>query len=108
MKLRKGEAQDVSVSANAAVEILRNGMQRGRYALAYIDSVEVIERHRFVDVAHEAAQWAELLRRLDLAPGSRVMVLAGRDRHWRSAFLGVLRAGGVAVPCPASTSLADL
>ena len=31
--------------------------------------------------------------------GDRVVVLAGRDRSWRSALLGVLEAGGVAVPC---------
>jgi hypothetical protein len=107
MKLRKEETRDVSASANAADEILRRGTQSGRYALAYVDCVEVIERHRFVDVAREAAQWAELLRRHQLQHGSRVIVLAGRDRHWRSALLGVLQAGGVAVPCPASTSPGD-
>src|SRR5689334_9356104 len=105
---RKEAARDVSVSANAAVEILRSGTRSGRYALAYVDAVEVIERHRFVDVAHEAAQWADLLRRLGLQPGARVIVLAGRDRHWRSALLGVLEAGGVATPCAADMPSAEL
>src|SRR4051794_33864721 len=108
MKLRSEEVREVPLSRNAAVELVRSGIQNGRYALTYVDSVEVIERHRFVEIAHEAAQWAELLRRLDLQPGWRVVVLAGSDRHWRSALLGVLQAGGVAVPCAASTSPADL
>ena len=107
MKLRKEEAPE-AVSTNAAVNILRSGTQNARYALAYVDSVEVIERHRFIDVAHEAAQWAERLRRVGLEPGGRVIVLAGRDRHWRSALFGVLEAGGVAVPCSESMPLAEL
>src|SRR5215217_5815148 len=108
MKPRKNDVPELSVTANAAVEIVRSGIRNGRYALTYVDSLEVIERHRFAQIAREAAQWAELLRRLDLQPGRRVVVLAGRDRHWRSALLGVLQAGGVAVPCAASTSPADL
>jgi len=108
MKLRKEEVAFVPMSVNAAVQIVRSAIQNGRYALAYVDAVEVIERHRFVEIAHEAGLWAELLRRLGLEPGSRVIVLAGCDRHWRSALLGVLHAGGVALPCPASTSPADL
>jgi hypothetical protein len=109
MKLRKKEeVAELPVTTNAAVDLLRSGTQYGRYALAFVDSVEVIERHRFIDVAQEAAQWADLLRRLGLEPGWRVIVLGGRDRHWRSALLGVLEAGGVAVPCPASTPVEDL
>src|SRR5437764_3911008 len=108
MKLRKEEVAYVPTPVNAAVQSVRSGIQNGRYALTYVDAVEVIERHRFVEIAPAAGLWAELLRPLGLEPGSRVIVLAGCDRHWRSALLGVLHAGGVAVPCPASTSPADL
>jgi acyl-coenzyme A synthetase/AMP-(fatty) acid ligase len=68
----------------------------------------VIERVGFSHVTREVARWADLLRERGVQPGERVVVLAGRDREWRSALLGVLQAGGVAVPCPGSTPVADL
>ena len=82
--------------------------QNRRYAFTYVDSIGVIERHRFVDVSQEAARWAHLVQRNGLEPGGCVLVLAGRDRHWRSALLGVVEAGGIAMPCPASTPVAEI
>src|SRR6478672_11663831 len=35
-------------------------------------------------------------------------VIAGRDREWRFALLGVIQAGGVAVPWPEATSAREL
>ena len=93
---------------NAALELLGISSQNRRYAFTYVDSIGVIERHRFVDGAQEAARWAHLVQRNGLEPGACVLVLAGRDRHWRSALLGVVEAGGIAMPCPASTPVAEI
>jgi AMP-binding enzyme len=96
---RRSRLSDEPELANAALDLLKNGTENGRYAFTYVDSIGVIERHRFVEVSYQATLWAELLRRHGLPRGGRVVVLAGRDRHWRSALLGILEAGGVAIPC---------
>jgi acetyl-CoA synthetase len=93
---------------NVAVQLLEAGLQGNRYALAHVDSLGVIEHLRFADVAREAARWSETLREHGVQPGDRVVVLAGRDREWRCALLGVLQAGGVAVPRWAPTPVAEL
>jgi acyl-coenzyme A synthetase/AMP-(fatty) acid ligase len=93
---------------NVAVQLLEAVLQGNRYALTYVDSVGIIEHHRFATVARKAAQWSELLREQGVQPGDRVVVLAGRDREWHCALLGVLQAGGVAVPCCATTPVAEL
>ena len=108
MKRRVKLPNDEPAVTNAALELFRISTKNGRYAFTYIDSSGVIEHHRFVEVAQEAAQWAHLMRRHGLELGERIIVLAGRDRHWRSALLGVVEAGGVAVPCPASTPIAQI
>ena len=108
MPARRGELSpgsrlsDDAGLTNAALDLLQNGAQKGRYAFTYVDSIGVIERHRFAEVAHEATLWADLLRRHGVPRGGRVLVLADRDRHWRTALLGIVEAGGVAVPCPAA------
>jgi hypothetical protein len=93
---------------NAAVELIGTETKTRRYALTYVDSLGVIERHRFVEIAQRAGRWADLLRRQGLEPGGRVVVLTERDRHWRTALVGVLEAGGVAVPCAASAPVAEI
>jgi acyl-CoA synthetase (AMP-forming)/AMP-acid ligase II len=82
--------------------------QSKRYAITRVDSVGVIERFVSADVAGEVPLWAQLMREQGLEPGDRVLVLAGRAWEWRCALLGVLYAGGVAVPCPESTPVAEL
>ena len=89
---------------NAALELLGISSQNRRYAFTYVDSIGVIERHRFVDGSQEAARWAHLVQRNGLEPGGCVLVLAGRDRHWRSALLGVVEAGGIAMPATRTAS----
>ncbi len=93
---------------NAGVQLFGAVSQGNRYALAHVDSLGVIEHLRFADVARKAARRSELLREHGVQPGDRVVVLAGRDREWRCALLGVLQAGGVAVPCWAPTPVAEL
>ena len=93
---------------NVAVDLLDVHERSNRDALAFVDSLGVIEHVRFSTLAREAAQWADFLRLRDVQSGDRVVVLEGRDRSWRSGLLGVLEAGGVAVPCQAGVSVAEL
>ena len=94
--------------ANVGAQLAEAVAQSKRYAITRVDSVGVIERFVSADVAGEVPLWAELMREKGLEPGDRVLVLAGRAWEWRSALLGVLYAGGVAVPCAESTSAAEL
>ncbi len=90
--------------ANLTVELLKPVQHSRRYAITNVDSLGVIERFTYTEIAREAARWAQLLREKGLQPGDRVVIIAGREWGWRCALLGVIHAGGVAVPCPASLS----
>src|SRR3954447_12809453 len=109
MRLRKRQQHEiVGGSTNAAAELIGAVAPSTGHGLAYVDSLGVIERVRFADVARRTAEWAELVREHGVQPGDRVIVLAGRDREWRFALLGVIQAGGVAVACPAATPAREL
>src|SRR2546423_11491937 len=94
--------------ANAGALVAEAVAQSKRYAITQLDPTGVIQRFVSADVAGEVPLWAQLMRELGLEPGDRAVVLAGRDWEWRCALLGVLYAGGVAVPCPESTPVAEL
>jgi acyl-CoA synthetase (AMP-forming)/AMP-acid ligase II len=94
--------------ANVAAQLLEPVRRNRRYAITNVDPLGVIERFTFADVATEVAKWAHLVREQGLEPDDRVVVLAGSAWEWRSALLGVLYAGGVAVPGPASASVEEL
>jgi acyl-coenzyme A synthetase/AMP-(fatty) acid ligase len=53
----------------------------------------------FGEVAARSARWTNLLRRLGVSSGDRVLVLCGKTLDWHPLMLGVLRAGAVAIPC---------
>ena len=93
---------------NIGAELLQPGAHSKHSAITNVDPLGVIERFTFADVAREAVLWAALVRRHELQPGQRVVVLAGPAWEWRCALLGVLYAGGVAVPCPDSASVEEL
>src|SRR2546423_11424652 len=103
-----GMSEDRQGFANVGVELLQPVALSKRYAITNVDELGVIERFRFADIAHEVAHWAQLFREKGLQPGDRVVVLAVREWQWRCALVGVLYAGGVAVPCPASASAAEI
>ena len=42
---------------------------------------------------------ANLLRRVGVSSGDRVLVLFGKTLDWHPLMLGVMRAGAVAIPC---------
>jgi AMP-binding enzyme len=96
------------VGLNVAVRLLDIFVRSKHYALAYVDSLGVIERLTSADALHKAEEWAYLMRAHDVRPGDPVIVLADRDREWRFAVLGVMLVGGVAVPCPADTPVAEM
>ena len=106
--IRKRRSDSPSPFANVAVHLLEPRLQSKHCALTNVDPVGVIEHFSFADVARETGRWAHLLRANGLQPGDRALVLAGREWAWRCALLGVLRAGGVAVPCPASLPVEEI
>jgi hypothetical protein len=54
------------------------------YALAYVDSLGVIERLTSADAVHKAKEWAYLMRAHDVRAGDPVIRFsADRDREWR-------------------------
>jgi hypothetical protein len=103
--MSKGSPQEF---VNIGAQLLQRGEHSKRCAITNVDPLGVIERFTFADVAREAALWASLVRRHELRPGDRVVVLAGPAWEWRCALLGVLYAGGVGVPCPDSISTDEL
>src|SRR2546430_769889 len=94
--------------SNAGARLLASVALSDHDAVTHVDALGVIERFTFAEVARQAAQWAQLLREKGLEPGDRVVVVAGREWGWRCALLGVLQAGGVGVPLPESTPVADI
>jgi acyl-coenzyme A synthetase/AMP-(fatty) acid ligase len=96
------------VDLNVAARLLDIFARSKHYALAYVDSLGVIERLTSADAFHKAEEWAYLMRAHDVRSGDPVIVLADRDREWRFASLGVMLVGGVAVPCPADTPVAEM
>jgi len=103
--MSKGSPQEF---VNIGAQLLQRGEHSKRCAITHVDPLGVIERFTFADVAREAALWASVVRRHELRPGDRVVVLAGPAWEWRCALLGVLYAGGVGVPCPESVSTDEL
>lgn len=93
---------------NIGAQLLQPGAHSKHSAITNVDPLGVIERFTFSDVARKAALWTSLVRQNELRPGDRVVVLAGPAWEWRCALLGVLYAGGVAVPYPDTTSAAEL
>jgi acyl-CoA synthetase (AMP-forming)/AMP-acid ligase II len=94
--------------ANVEVYLLEPRLESKHHAVTNVDPIGVIEHFTFAQVAQEARRWTHLLRVSGLQPGGRVLVLAGREWAWRCALFGVLRAGGVAVPCPASLPVEEI
>ena len=85
--MSKGSPQEF---VNIGAQLLQPGEHSKRCAITNVDPLGVIERFTFADVAREAALWASLVRRHELRPGDRVVVLAGPAWEWRCALLGVL------------------
>jgi acetyl-CoA synthetase/medium-chain acyl-CoA synthetase len=79
-----------------------------RRALAFVDSINVVRRYTFAEIAILSAHWANLLTDVGLQRGDRVLVLVGKRPEWHGLLLGALRIGAVAVPCPDLLRAKDL
>jgi acyl-coenzyme A synthetase/AMP-(fatty) acid ligase len=79
-----------------------------RQALTFIGEDGIIEPRTFVEIAGGAARWASILAERGVQPKDRVVVVAGSSVQWLEIVLGVMKAGGVAVPCNPSLSAAAL
>ena len=106
---RKKDRQGGPAGANLARDLVVRLAGGGELpALSFVDDLGVIVHLTFADVARESTRWATVLRENTVVPGERVLVLAGRDVHWRPALLGAIEAGAIAVPCPAAVPTDDV
>jgi acetyl-CoA synthetase/medium-chain acyl-CoA synthetase len=70
-----------------------------RKALLFVDSRGRVSELGFADVAARTNRWANLLRRLGLDRGDRLLVLVGKRPDWHALMLAALKIGAVAIPC---------
>jgi acyl-coenzyme A synthetase/AMP-(fatty) acid ligase len=70
-----------------------------RRALTFLSSEGIIEHRSFLEISEGATLWAVALRERKVAPGDRVLVMAGSTVDWLEAVLGAWKAGAVVVPC---------
>jgi acyl-coenzyme A synthetase/AMP-(fatty) acid ligase len=70
-----------------------------RLAIRFLTAAGGRQDVTFAEVAASAARWTNLLRRVGVSSGDRVLVLCGKTLDWHPLMLGVLRAGAVAIPC---------
>jgi acyl-coenzyme A synthetase/AMP-(fatty) acid ligase len=71
----------------------------GRLAIRFLGNDGGQRDVTFAEVAAGAGRWTNLLRRVGVGSGDRVLVLCGKTLDWHPLMLGVLRAGAVAIPC---------
>ncbi|HET9462159.1 MAG TPA: AMP-binding protein [Gaiellaceae bacterium] len=79
------------------VEVLATDPKRR--ALTFLGKDGVIEPRTFKQIADGATRWASILREHGIHPDDRVVVLAGSGLEWLEVILGVMKVGGVTVPC---------
>jgi acyl-coenzyme A synthetase/AMP-(fatty) acid ligase len=72
---------------------------RERLGMVFVDRDGAARRLTFADIAGAAGRWTNLLRRLGVGPGDRVLTLVGKTPEWHPLMLAVMKAGAVAIPC---------
>jgi acetyl-CoA synthetase len=68
-------------------------------ALIWCDANGREEFYTFGDIARLSNRFANMLRRLGVGKGDRVLVQLPRIRQWQIAMIGCLKLGAVPVPC---------
>src|SRR5438270_10489649 len=63
-----------------------------------IQKPEGIESHTYAELRSMAESLAAWLVRRNMQPGARVAILADNHPRWVAAYLGIIAAGGTAVP----------
>src|SRR5262249_16135996 len=79
-----------------------------RRALTFLGRDGIIEPRTFGEIADGAALWSVTLRERSVGPGDRVLVVSGTTVDWLEIVLGVMKVGGVVVPCLPSVSASML
>jgi acetyl-CoA synthetase/medium-chain acyl-CoA synthetase len=79
-----------------------------RRALTFLGKDGVIEPRTFTQISEGASRWAAILREHGVRPDDRVVVLAGNGLDWLEVILGVIKVGGVSVPCSPTLTAAAL
>jgi acyl-coenzyme A synthetase/AMP-(fatty) acid ligase len=106
---RRPDIRPTADRANVARDLFARLMtRRTAPAWAFVDSMGVIERRTFAEVARRTARWSWLLRSSGARPGERVVVLAGRRPEWLAVVLGTINGGSVAVPYPGDSSVDEV
>ncbi|MGH3065167.1 MAG: AMP-binding protein [Gaiellaceae bacterium] len=88
------------------VEVLAGDPKRR--ALTFLGKDGIIEPRTFKQISDGATRWASILREDGVHPDDRVAVLAGSGLEWLEVILGVIKIGGVTVPCSPALSAAAL
>jgi len=78
--------------------VARWGEDPGKLAMHWLGSGGEERRLTFRDFDERSERFAEVLQRLGVRPGDRVMVQLPRVPEWWEVLLGCLKAGAVAVP----------
>lgn len=84
--------------AYEAVERHANGPLRNKTALRWIARDGTILNYTYADLSDQSNRFANVLRQLDVGPGERVFVLAGRIPAMYIAALGTLKNKSVFCP----------
>ena len=94
------EAPDVPARFNFARDVVeRLAADRERTAIVFVDRADSVRSLTFAEVALAASRWANLLRRLGVGAGDRVLVLCGKTLDWHPLLLAVMKVGAIAIPC---------
>ncbi|HLK84960.1 MAG TPA: AMP-binding protein [Candidatus Binataceae bacterium] len=84
------------------------GAEPGRPALVAEDQDGNRARLCFSDIRQLSNRIANVLAGLGVKSGEAVMIALPRIALWQSAYVGVLKAGAIAVPCPATMGEREL
>lgn len=79
-----------------------------RLALITVDENKRSQRYTFADIAHRAAQVANLLAAQGIGRGDRVIVMLPRIAEWQIAIVALTRMGAVPIPCITMLTADDL
>ncbi len=76
---------------------LEDGAARDGHRVAVVDRTGT---HTYAEVNGRANAYGHALRDAGVSPGDRVILALDNGAEWVAAYMGILRAGGIAVPLP--------
>jgi acyl-coenzyme A synthetase/AMP-(fatty) acid ligase len=71
----------------------------GRRAILFVDRSGSVREFTFAEVVAATGRWTNLLARVGVGRGDRVLVLCGKTLDWHPVMLATLKSGAVAIPC---------